>query len=48
MTNREAWLITLMMVVILGLGLAAAGIVSELIAPEVQTQICEAWSQGPR
>ena len=48
MTAREAWLITLMMVVVLGLGLAAAGIVSEWLAPEVQTQIGEAWSLGPR
>ena len=48
MTSREAWLITLMMVVVLGLGLAAAGLVSELIAPEVQTQIGDAWSQAPR
>ena len=48
MTNREAWLITLMMVVVLGLGLAAAGIVSEWLAPEVQAQIGDAWSQGPR
>ena len=48
MTSREAWLITLMMVVVLGLGLAAAGIVSEWLAPEVQTQIGDAWSQGPR
>ena len=46
MTAREAWLITLIMVVALGLGLAAAGIVSEWLAPEVQTRI--AWSQAPR
>ena len=44
MTTREAWLITLMMVVALGLGLAAAGIVSEWLAPEIQTQIGDAWA----
>ena len=48
MTSREAWLITLMMVVVLGLGLAAAGVISELVAPEIQTQIGDAWSQTPR
>jgi len=48
MTAREAWLITLIMVIVLGLGLAAAGVISELVAPEIQTQIGDAWSQTPR
>ena len=48
MTAREALLITLIMVIVLGLGLAAAGVISELVAPEIQTQIGDAWSQTPR
>jgi len=48
MTAREAWLITLVLVIVLLVGMALAGAVSEWIAPAIPTEIGNAWSQSPR
>jgi len=48
MTAREAWLITLVLVIVLLAGIALAGAVSEWIAPAISTEIGDAWSQAPR
>ena len=48
MTAREAWLITLVLVIVLLAGMALAGAFSEWIAPAIPTEIGNAWSQSPR
>ena len=48
MTYREAFLAVALMTLTLAIGLALAGIVSELAAPTIQTEIGDAWSQSPR
>ena len=48
MTYREAFLAVFLMTLALTIGLALAGIVSELAAPTIQTEIGNAWSQAPR
>jgi len=48
MTYREAFLAVALMTLTLAIGLALAGIVSELAAPTIQTEIGDAWSQAPR
>ena len=48
MKTSQAWFTIIALTIILLVLLAVAGLVSEVVAPEVQTQIGEAWSQAPR
>ena len=48
MTYREAFLAVFLMTLALAVGLSLAGLISELAAPTIQTEIGNAWSQAPR
>ena len=48
MRASEAWFTVIALTIILMAMLAVSGLVSELLAPEVQRQIASSWSQGPR
>ena len=48
MTYREAFLAVFLMTLALAVGLSLAGLISELAAPTIQTEIGDAWSQAPR
>ena len=47
MTYREAFLAVFLMTLALTIGLALAGIVSELAAPAIQHQIASSCAQPP-